>query len=194
LTGRRERKKHELRERILDVATELVAARGLQATRVDEIAEQVDISQTTFFNYFRSKADLLDALMARLLDALDLVLDEARAAGAPAPERLRIVFTLSADLRGPQQRLAHDLMAESLRAPAASLASMRRLRSIYGEIIESGQAAGEVRTDQPADVLADAVIGLYTGVVVLWTADEGYPVAERFRTTAGLVVDLVSPA
>lgn len=191
MTGLRERKKLELRERILDAATTLIAERGLQATRIDEIAERVDISQTTFFNYFRAKADLVDALLARLLDLMDAVLDDAAASGAPAPEQLRAVFHASADLKERQQRLVRDLISEAVRSPGRGSGSMERLRATVGGIVAAGQAAGEIRTDLPADVLADAVVALYSGVALRWNTDESYPVAERLRTTAALAIDLV---
>ena len=46
--GRRERKKHELRERIVDAAAGLIAQQGLCNTTVDHIAEACDIAQATF--------------------------------------------------------------------------------------------------------------------------------------------------
>jgi AcrR family transcriptional regulator len=193
LTGLRERKKREQRERILDTAITLVTAHGLQATRIEQIAERADISQTTFFNYFPSKADLVDALVDRLLDVLDVVLDEADASGASAPDRVRVIFAASADLEGLQQQLVRDLIAEALRSPTKSRGSMDRMRTTFRDILSAGQAEGQVRDDQPAEALADAVVGLYTGVVVRWTADERYPVSDRLRTMADLAADLVSP-
>ena len=56
---RRERRKLELRGRILEAARELFAEQGFGETRVADVCERADIAQKTFFNYFPSKLDLL---------------------------------------------------------------------------------------------------------------------------------------
>lgn len=53
--GRRERKKQETRDRLHRAALELFAQQGFQQTRISEIAEAADVSESTFFRYFESK-------------------------------------------------------------------------------------------------------------------------------------------
>ena len=57
--SRRERRKLEVRGRILKAAGDLFTQHGFQATKVAEICEQADIAQKTFFNHFPSKQHLL---------------------------------------------------------------------------------------------------------------------------------------
>ena len=56
---RRERRKHELRERILEASRELFDAQGVATTTVAEICERADVAQKTFFNHFETKPQLL---------------------------------------------------------------------------------------------------------------------------------------
>ncbi|WP_101759208.1 TetR/AcrR family transcriptional regulator [Oceanicoccus sp. KOV_DT_Chl] len=60
--GLREQKKQQTRQRLLAVAATLFDQAGFQATTVDEIAAQANISRMTFFNYFASKEKVLEAL------------------------------------------------------------------------------------------------------------------------------------
>ena len=115
--GRRERKKHQTRERILDVASTLIAEHGLAAVTIDQIAEQVDISHTTFFNYFPTKAALIEALFARLIDRWNRIAEAADAASATTTEKVAALFHTTAEFTAGQHRLVRDLIVERARTP-----------------------------------------------------------------------------
>ncbi len=58
--SRLQRRKRELvRDEIARVAWELFAARGYEATTVDEIAREAGVSRRTFFRYFSSKEEVV---------------------------------------------------------------------------------------------------------------------------------------
>src|SRR3546814_14625010 len=70
------REKHaaQTRQRIVDVALGLFVDQGFDATTVDEIAEQADVSPRTFFRYFPTKEALLfHDLEERLVLIQDLI-------------------------------------------------------------------------------------------------------------------------
>jgi AcrR family transcriptional regulator len=56
---RRERQKENLRQEILDVASELFANEGYDNVSMRKIAEQIEYSPTTIYLYFKDKTDLL---------------------------------------------------------------------------------------------------------------------------------------
>jgi AcrR family transcriptional regulator len=70
---RRERRIERQRKTIMDVAAELFAQKGYQATTTRDIADSVDIGESTLYGYFSSKKDILQAILseqAAMVDAL----------------------------------------------------------------------------------------------------------------------------
>jgi AcrR family transcriptional regulator len=191
--GRRERKKHEVRQRIIDVADRLIAEQGLAQTTVDQIAERADIAQATFFNYFSTKAKLVDALVERLVERWTQVVDEAHGADSSALVKIEALFEVSARFTEEQHRVLRDVIAETVRSPSLGpRRSLGRMRDVFATDLAAAQERGEVRADRSADSLADAVLGLYMSVMLFWSADAGYPVADRLRSSATLVAELIS--
>ena len=57
-----------LRERILDIATEMLLTQGYGATSIEAIAKRAAISKRTFYHRFEDKPALMAAVVARLID------------------------------------------------------------------------------------------------------------------------------
>lgn len=57
--GRRQRKKQQTREALIEAALRLFGQHGYDHTAVHEITDAVDVSERTFFRYFTSKEDLV---------------------------------------------------------------------------------------------------------------------------------------
>ena len=96
---RRERKKQQTRDALIDAALRLFEAKGYEHTAVREITDAVDVSERTFFRYFASKEDLA---LSFVRDGADALL-EALAARPPGEEpltALRRAFRESLGQRG----------------------------------------------------------------------------------------------
>ncbi len=65
--GRTERRKARTRAALLDAARGLFAAQGLETTTVAQIAEAADIAVGSFYNYFRTKDELLAVLVSETM-------------------------------------------------------------------------------------------------------------------------------
>lgn len=87
---RRERKKQQTREALVQAALELFDAKGYEQTTIREISDAVDVATRTFFRYFASKEELVVSLGT---DFAESFLEEVRA--RPAEEAPFEVLTNS---------------------------------------------------------------------------------------------------
>lgn len=69
--GRRERRRLRTRDTLLKAALNLIAQRGIEATRVEDITEAADLGKGAFYNYFESKQALVAELVGEGLGRLD---------------------------------------------------------------------------------------------------------------------------
>jgi AcrR family transcriptional regulator len=94
------------RNAILDAATRVFAERGLAAAPTSEISKQAGVAEGTLFTYFKTKADLINALFR------DIKLEQANAIMSDYPRkksvrtRLRHVWDgyVNWGMKNPEQR------------------------------------------------------------------------------------------
>ena len=71
---RRERRIGRQRKAIMDAAAELFAQKGYRATTTKDIAEAVDIGESTLYGYFSSKKEVLQAILSQQAEVVDELL------------------------------------------------------------------------------------------------------------------------
>jgi AcrR family transcriptional regulator len=139
MTGLRERKKEQTRQRIAAAAVRLFAERGFDAVTVNEIAEAAEVAKATLFTYFPTK----ESLVLHGADGDDLAgIAARRPPGQTFLEALRAHY--------------HALAAVQL--PAAELSALvTRVRVIWDSPALQGAANALLyqRRRELARVLAD---------------------------------------
>ena len=83
----------ELRELIIQAATDIVERDGLAGLSAREIAKRIGYSPGTLYNVFENLDDLLLTIEARLLDQLTERLAQTDASGSPAQRVRRLAET-----------------------------------------------------------------------------------------------------
>jgi AcrR family transcriptional regulator len=77
--GRVERRKARTRAGLLAAGQRLFAAQGIESTTIGEIAELADVAIGSFYNYFRTKDELLAALVEKTLSEQRWLLERRQA-------------------------------------------------------------------------------------------------------------------
>jgi AcrR family transcriptional regulator len=60
--GRRERKREQTKQGLINAAIELFVAKGYDQTTIDDIAAAADVAKVTFYYYFKSKEEIVVAI------------------------------------------------------------------------------------------------------------------------------------
>ena len=118
----------ELRERILQVATELFLTEGYGSTSIEAVAGRAGISKRTFYHRFDDKAMLFAAVVHRIIEQIRPPPEVPLLAGGNLQQILRRLagLILRAAL-SPQALALHRLVtAESMRFPSL-------VRAVYNE-------------------------------------------------------------
>ena len=129
---------------ILAAATECLAKDP--DTSVAEIAAAAGVGRMTLYGHFKTRADLLDAVLARAVAGAHEALDAVDVAGDPRDALARLV---AASWHVVDQ-LRHVLAAAQRELPAERIRQAHdRVLGRVQVLIERGQAAGAFRADLP---------------------------------------------
>jgi len=113
---RRQREKTQRREQILDAARGLLFRKGIDATSMNQIARDAELSVGTLYLYFRNKESLFAALQEEGLDLLYTKIQEERELGATPWERLERIALAYFDF-SEEHRKYFDIMNYFLASP-----------------------------------------------------------------------------
>ncbi|MBD0023177.1 TetR family transcriptional regulator [Gordonia pseudamarae] len=67
---RTERRRARTRQNLTAAGRELIAEKGVAGLRIQDITERADVAMGSFYNYFQTKDDLVDAVVAETLEEL----------------------------------------------------------------------------------------------------------------------------
>jgi AcrR family transcriptional regulator len=88
--SRVERRKARTRAALLSAARALFASRGMEQTTIAQIAERSDVATGSFYNYFATKEDLLEALLEDELANQRMLLEQRQAQVEDPAEKISI--------------------------------------------------------------------------------------------------------
>jgi AcrR family transcriptional regulator len=147
------------RSEILDVAQRLFYRKGYEQTSVQDIITKIGIAKGTFYHYFSSKLDLLDAVIERMIEqtlqSLEPMITDDQLF---ALEKFKKFFTDIADWKTENKTFLLDIMSIWYKDENAILrhkvraASVKSTIPLLTQIIEQGITEGVFVTEHPADI------------------------------------------
>ncbi|WP_346384519.1 TetR/AcrR family transcriptional regulator [Nocardioides sp.] len=188
--NRQDRRKREVRERILESAFDLFLSQGMDATKIEDICERADVANRTFFNHFATRQDMIQALAERrLLNLHDVLFDRS---DQPVPVRLVGFFDDIASVLVGSGDTYREMIGSMLGTVSYGVERGSGLHDIFLELVKQGVAQGEVSGRHDPQTLADIIVGSLVGGIVNWTVDETYSLTSGLHDLAAAIADLLS--
>ena len=163
----------ERRNEILDVAEELFVTKGYDKTSTNDILDRVGIARGTLYYHFKSKEDILNAMIERINDSL-VVRARTIASDSSVPVIDRIVKTIAGlhvesdigheiidQVHKPQNALMHQKMQKNL---------LEGILPILVRLVDEGKRQGIFHMEYPAETIEMLI--LYSGTVFDGDYDE----------------------
>jgi AcrR family transcriptional regulator len=157
------------RQRLLDAATETLNRRGIQGSTTREIARRAGVHEVTLFRHFKSKEQLLRAILKRGLAAQAAVLDENSSRKENLRESMekygRHYYSHLEKNKGfAGALLAGQVLPKSMQTliPDVIHPGRERLVSILADAQKAGVVRSEVHVECALDAFKDA---LYAGML-----------------------------
>lgn len=135
------------REKLLDVARQLIMKQGLEHTTMNDIASASDKGRRTIYTYFRNKKEIYNAVLERETDRLVAQLRGIAEQQSTAPDKLR-AFLLKRLEQGATVGSPYAAIKALFKFDLRRMERVRRMvhdkeNALYRAIIAEGIAAGQ---------------------------------------------------
>lgn len=152
------------RNAILDCAEQLFTVRGYEVTTVNAILKEVDIAKGTFYYYFTSKEEVMDAVIMRIIDT-----ELEHAKEVLNNKTLTPIEKLITSLFRKPESDEKKVIIERLYEPNNALMKQRALQRtlevlcpIYAEVIIEGNKKQDFSSADPLAEIQFLVAGMQT--------------------------------
>jgi len=172
--------------RILDAALSLMAERGYDGVKIEEIAAHADVANATFFLHFPAKASLIVAFNEQVSDK---IAERLEGFDLRAVDQLELLRAIVLDEWSRYSDLLRQIVADAAMQDGAAFAqSSDSLTALVEGIIRKGQSAGDLSTEYDADIIAQCLVASWRASTLHWalTGDAG-----RARRANRQALDLI---
>lgn len=167
------------RQRIMDAAIQVFAAKGFYGARISDIARAAQVADGTIYLYFKNKDDLLISLFE---DRMEVIVAQFRRRITNEPSakaRLRGFIDQHLQMVAEQPTLA-EVLTRELRQSAKFVREypapkFSEYLDLIEEIIEYGRQTGEFDSQVAPKVLKRALFGALDEVSLHWVTSRRQP-------------------
>lgn len=181
--SRRDRKKIQVLNTLVDNAMELFLNKGFAETTIADITKSADLGTGTFYNYFHSKEDILKYVLAQKFDQTKNSLEKLEKSTILPQEKIsRILVILGKIYEDNRQLFGLCINHLGLKQPPHGT----QFKDILVSIIDEGQKNGDFRKTIPIEMVIETFMGLIKSAV---TSHSKIPFMENLNYKLDLFLD-----
>jgi AcrR family transcriptional regulator len=194
-TTRRERRRTEVRDRILDAARVLFDERGYDDTKVSDICDRADLAYGTFFNHFGEKRELLRSMAEEAVRKVREDLEHLAKQPGSIEDHLVALFEDGAAEFESEGGRKRELLGKihAIAYTEAPEQNDRLFHAAFEAYIAESVSSGRVRSDVPVETLAEVVASTFSSLALSWVHFDDYPVHERASAAARFLAGALRP-
>lgn len=155
------------RDRLIEVARQLFARKGVENTTMNDIASASDKGRRTIYTYFKNKRDIFNAVIEQETAKLLIELEQIARQHTPPAEKIetfiRVRFETMREIVSRNGSLRAGFFRDVRKVDRARKLINRREMEILSEILREGVDQGAFSIDnvpQTASVIIHAIHGL----------------------------------
>ncbi|MDF9837340.1 MULTISPECIES: TetR/AcrR family transcriptional regulator [unclassified Breznakia] len=156
----------ERKNEILDTAEKLFITKGYEKTTINDILKAIGIAKGTFYHYFISKEEVLDAVIMRIIEQDMIVAKKIanRKDIRPFDKMLQILLSQSSSSTEGKSDMIDQFQQPQnvLMKQRAMEQSIHYLGPILAEVIEEGKQQQEFNTAYPLESIQFLMVGIQT--------------------------------
>jgi TetR/AcrR family acrAB operon transcriptional repressor len=169
------------RQRLLDAALTVFSKQGYDATRLEDIADEAEVTRGAIYHHFGGKVELYNALVQeRFAGANQVIQDVMTEEGTPLQILRRLMVRSLEYLEEDSDYRAVQELVSFKTAILPELEEGIRMKNEgtnafiqhLAQMVEQGIATGEIRANVKPDDAALAIIGLTNGLSLIWLMDQ----------------------
>jgi len=174
------------KKEIMDVAETLFITKGYAKTTINNILSEIDIAKGTFYYYFKSKEDVMDAIIDRFI-TIEVEAAEAIAADdtLKAPDKIfRIIMGENHHGNKKEKMIEelHEVSNEKMHQKSL-IETIKQLAPILTRMIEQGIVEGVFETPYPRETVEVLLVSsgfIFDDGIFQWDEEEKIQKAKAF--------------
>lgn len=188
----RERRKQAFRDKIIESAIELFEQKGCEATTLEDICEAAGISRPTFYSYYASKQELIQALGDKLwLRLASEMTTLSIAQHASTQQYIHSFLDMTRQQISQYNRLERELIRLNMASDPSDGNSMNilaGLTTLFMDVYKQGKKRGDIGNRFPIDFLAEMTMGSISAVMMQWAVNDDYPIDRRLKQVTDYIL------
>ncbi len=161
-------------QQIIEAAIELISEKGIQQLTIKNLAKKIGLAEGALYRHFESKVDILLGILTMFKANKNMALKQMQSSSElDALAKLQSLFQKRFAQFNANPAIAAVIFSEEIFQNDKQLSEevfqiMQESQEVIRRVIESGQQAGQMRTDISAKQLSLLITGALRLIVTQW--------------------------